>query len=84
MEINFTKYGKDLTFGILKERDVFYYCDDEDKIPTLYMVIVPVDYEDCFGGYSTYNCVCLNSGFLDYAQPDASVKLCKATINIEG
>lgn len=79
MDINFTKYGDNLAFATLRERDVFYCCDDEDKIPALYMVIVPVDDEDI-----TYNCVCLNSGFLDHMEPDASVRLCKAIINVEG
>ena len=80
MDINFTRYEDNLAFATLRERDVFYCCDDEYEIPTLYMAILPVDDDDCI----TYNCVCLNSGFLDHMEPDVSVKLCKATINIEG
>lgn len=84
MDINFTKYGNNLTFAELKERDVFYCCDDKDDIPALYMVIVPVDCDEISGESIFYNCVCLNSGFLDRIEPYAPVKLCKATINIEG
>lgn len=84
MDINFTKYGDNLAFATLRERDVFYCCDDENEIPALFMVIVPVKYENCFGECSTYNCVCLNSGFLYHMEPNTSVRLCKATINIEG
>ena len=84
MNINFTKYWNNPSFAELKEGDVFYCCDDKDDIPALYMVIVPVDYDEFSGESTSYNCVCLNSGFLDHIEPDTPVKLCKATINIEG
>ena len=84
MDINFTKYGNNLTFAELKERDVFYCCDDNDDIPALYMVIVPANYDEISGESISHNCVCLNSGFLDRIEPYVPVKLCKATISIEG
>lgn len=84
MDINFTKSRNNLVFAELKERDVFYCCDDKDDIPALYMVIVPVDSDEFSGESISYNCVCLNGGFLDRVEPYVPVKLCKATINIEG
>lgn len=81
MDIKFTKHNSNLIFAELKREDVFYL----PNFPTyFYMVIDPVEYVDVLGVPSVYNCVCLNNGFLDYIESSYTVKLCKATINIEG
>lgn len=84
MDINFTNCNNDFTFRDLKKKDVFYRPDETDgSTPFFYMVTDNVYYDDYFGT-SCYNCVCLNTGSFYRVNPDASVKLCKATINIEG
>lgn len=84
MDINFTNCNNDFTFRDLKKKDVFYRPDETDgSTPFFYMVTDNVYYDDCFGT-SCYNCVCLNTGSFYHMEPDTSVKLCKATINIEG
>ena len=84
MNINLIKRNNKTTFADLKRTDVFYRVVEDDDDTRLYMVIDPVEYEDCYGEYSTYNCVYLDSGFLTYIEPDAPVIVCNATINAEG
>lgn len=83
MDINFTKREDNLAFATLKKRDIFYCCDDEDENPALYMVTDNIYYNDYFGT-SCYNCICLNTGSFGRMESDAAVRLCKATINVEG
>lgn len=86
MNINIIRRIDKMTFAELERKDVFYLVeeDEDDDTTHLYMVIDPVEYEDCYGEYASYNCVCLDTGFLTYKEPDERVRICNATINVEG
>lgn len=86
MNINIIRRRDKMTFSELERKDVFYLVeeDEDDDTPHLYMVIDPVEYEDFYGEPDSYNCVCLDTGFLMYMEPDERVRICNATINVEG
>lgn len=84
MKTNFTKYENDLAFATLETGDVFYRSDDDNKIPSFYMVSYTINDKEKSKKNIYYNCVCLDTGYLDHMEPDTSVRLCKATINVEG
>lgn len=85
MNINLIKRKNELTFADLKMGDVFYPVPDyEDDETGLYMVIDPVEYNECDNYLVKLNAVDFEDGTLTFFPSDTAVRKCIATIGAEG
>lgn len=85
MNVNFTRRKNELVFSDLKVGDVFYPGSGYGEHETgLYMVIVPVEYDDYDNDHVELNAVKFNDGTLTSFSPFIAVRKCIATISAEG